>query len=143
MLMRHQRFWGSWPFDLFYLQGLVSSLGPLLWSPTLAKLQIDLLSIAFVAYIMIHIIVFSLWRMFCFASWGNTFLQLSILANCSLLIYFLFHSFHLQCTETSLEDAVLFVCRYCDFVNSEKLPRGGYSALVCDYNLLLTGVNVW
>ncbi|KAH6777584.1 transcription factor jumonji domain-containing protein [Perilla frutescens var. frutescens] len=37
--------------------------------------------------------------------------------------------FHLRCSETLLEDAVLFVCKYCDFVNSAKLPRGGCSAL--------------
>ncbi|XP_057775815.1 lysine-specific demethylase JMJ17 isoform X2 [Salvia miltiorrhiza] len=38
-------------------------------------------------------------------------------------------SFHSHCTETLLEDAVLFVCQYCDFVNRAKLPRGGCSAL--------------
>ncbi|PIN05226.1 hypothetical protein CDL12_22235 [Handroanthus impetiginosus] len=38
-------------------------------------------------------------------------------------------SFHLQCAETSIEDAVLFVCQYCNFVNSLKPPRSGCGSL--------------
>ncbi|KAL8053846.1 hypothetical protein ABFX02_05G100200 [Erythranthe guttata] len=34
-------------------------------------------------------------------------------------------SFHLQCAERSLEDTVLSFCRYCNFINSSKLPRSG------------------
>ncbi|KAL8498431.1 hypothetical protein ACS0TY_021673 [Phlomoides rotata] len=37
--------------------------------------------------------------------------------------------FHLHCTETLLEDAALFVCTYCNFVNSSKLPRSGFGSL--------------
>ncbi|KAG6405770.1 hypothetical protein SASPL_133364 [Salvia splendens] len=37
--------------------------------------------------------------------------------------------FHVQCTKTLLEDAASFVCQYCDFVNSAKIPHGGCSML--------------
>ncbi|KAK4422610.1 Lysine-specific demethylase 5A [Sesamum alatum] len=38
-------------------------------------------------------------------------------------------SFHLQCAETSLGNAKLFVCRYCDLVKSPKLPRSEAGSL--------------
>ncbi|KAL1556835.1 lysine-specific demethylase rbr-2-like isoform X1 [Salvia divinorum] len=66
--------------------------------------------------------------------------------------------FHLHCTKTLLEDAVSFVCQYCDFVNSDNIPRGGCSmlrsgkkpialnelkVLLCDANNLCLRTEEW
>ncbi|XP_073316103.1 lysine-specific demethylase JMJ17 [Primulina huaijiensis] len=37
--------------------------------------------------------------------------------------------FHRHCSTPSLEDAMLFVCTFCNFVKSSILPRGGFGSL--------------
>ncbi|KAL6544030.1 hypothetical protein OROGR_010527 [Orobanche gracilis] len=38
-------------------------------------------------------------------------------------------AFHVQCAETSSEDAVFMVCKYCDFISTSKLTRSGCGPL--------------
>ncbi|KAL6547914.1 hypothetical protein OROHE_009619 [Orobanche hederae] len=61
-------------------------------------------------------------------SW-NTLIELKEHGKLNNTIERSFEVFHVQCAETSSEDAVFMVCKYCDFISTSKLPRSGCGPL--------------